>query len=259
MKAISPHSLVLVFCVCLGACGSSEAQTDDDGSRGACEGLDPSTTCQTTGCNEGSVCEPVDGCLSSSCTCDPSSGTWECSDDCAQNYACIEQTVDCDDVLAPGTCQDEGAICQSGSECCCGECRPSFQCDCVDGSWSCYNTEACNIASCLGRNCDEAADCVFGDSELVCADGSCVEPEPEPCGYDDRERCDADRLCAWFEPAACGDVDPNVIEAGCYLEVQCQLGTCPDGFECTDVLVAPRCFWEEPLCDACEEQRTLCL
>jgi hypothetical protein len=49
-------------------------------------------------------------------------------------------------------CSDEGLHCTWGSECCCGECFPSFACSCSGGSWGCFFTDACFLPNCDGTS-----------------------------------------------------------------------------------------------------------
>lgn len=168
------------------ACGAEPEPIPDTGSDAAtpdttpdtgpdvseCDGPDPSLTCLDTGCPDGLVCaEDPDGCGPSSCFC--SDGTWACTADCGPAYECVSDHPACPAEPPIGdTCGDEGLSCEWGVECCCGDCYPSTVCDCEDGGWACYATDACFIESCEGSPCETDSDCEGGE-ETVCIDGLC--------------------------------------------------------------------------------------
>jgi Cys-rich repeat protein len=54
-------------------------------SGGSCNGPNPAGCTADTDCASGQYCSPnpYDNCLSSSCSCDPSTGTWACTADCS--------------------------------------------------------------------------------------------------------------------------------------------------------------------------------
>lgn len=61
---------------------------------------------------------------------------------------CVPQVVcplDPPEPLAP--CTGSGS-CAYGEECCCGECFPSYVCECVDGAFACFATDACLLPPC---------------------------------------------------------------------------------------------------------------
>jgi hypothetical protein len=282
---------IALMMLLLAACGTEEAPLPDAGSdalsdadtadtsatdsgtrdttAGGCTEPDPSVTCQTTGCPSGTSCvlDP-NGCAPSTCSCDESEDSWLCTADCGPAYVCETDVAP----TCPERAPEPGAACDDavntdectwGEECCCGACFPSFACACESGSWACYATDACFIESCVGRPCDEDADCTEGGVRpSVCEAGVCVEATEGCAGLDDAEACDGRSGCEWVVPSGCPELGgpEGIAEAGCYPDTRCVTdGECPTGAVCTEVSVAPRCAWEEPLCDACDEQRTLCV
>lgn len=248
---------------CTADCGPEYACVDDDPEPG-CPGPDPSITCLDTGCPDGQSCVEVDGgCTPSSCAC--MDGDWTCTDDCGPAYACED-----DEPPAPGcpemapdfrdSCSEEGLECAWGIECCCGECYDSTVCECTDGGWACYATDACFIESCAGRDCDTDTDCEGGGVESTCVDGTCRVVDPG-CAGDDAESCESTFGCEWILPSACPEEGIDGLPAPlCAPEQYCGDDTdCPVGFGCVELEVAPRCYWDEPLCDACTSTRTVCV
>lgn len=159
-----------------------ECVLDDEPS--ACDTPDPSETCLDTGCETGFTCSPTadDGCYPSACFC-TEGGEWECTDDCERNYECAPDgtSSECPASAPVGeSCDDESLSCAWGTECCCGTCSPSMVCDCFDGSWACYATDACFIESCEGRTCDTDVDCEGGGVETYCVDGMCAYEPAAP-------------------------------------------------------------------------------
>lgn len=235
-----------------------------------CESPDPSQGCLDGGCPDGQVCVLDEtACAPSVCSCDEASGTWECTADCGPGNVCVPDDPTCPaDAPDPrDTCsaEQEGLNCEYGTECCCGECYASYGCDCTDGNWACYATDACFIESCLGRECETDADCEGGERNLVCSSGICAElPNVGGCwSLPDRDTCDATSGCEWMFPPGCSEPDDDTLDAaGCYPSARCGgMGgeACPDGSMCVeDVAVSPRCAFEEPLCDACVDYRGLC-
>ncbi len=136
------------------------------------------------------------------------------------------------------TCMDAG--CDEGLECVSdpASCAPS-SCFCSEGSWGC------------------SADC--GPS-FICVS----ETTPLPaCGtLTDLGECEGVGTCEWVEPAGCPDPNTYVLQtAGCFPQSRCEGDAdCPTGYICeSSASVAPRCAWEEPLCDACGDVRPLCV
>ena len=173
------------------------------------------------------------------------------------------------DPFATPACDTEGARCELGQECCCGVCHPSLVCNCSSGQWACYNTDACMIPSCEGAACTSDADCAGGlppgAVALACIGGTCTAEAPAGSCIDlPKDACDTHSAspCLWMEPSGCPDSTlPSLGAAGCFPAIACTDGTpCPAGTICEPQLqVAPRCMWQEPLCDACSEVRSLCV
>lgn len=172
-----------------------------------------------------------------------------------------------DDPFANPACDSEGARCELGRECCCGSCYPSLACSCSGGSWACYATDACFIPSCQSAACTSDADCIGGapSQPLSCVEGLCTAAPPVgSCIGLPKEGCDTHSAspCAWVEPSACPDgTHASLGAAGCYPAVTCTTDSdCPEATYCEpEIQTAPRCYWAEPLCDACSELRGLCV
>lgn len=256
----------------VGDAGGDDVDTPDTepgDAAGGCSEPDPSVDCQTLGCPSGSSCvlDP-NGCAPSTCSCDEGADAWLCTTDCGPAYVCeVDVAPSCPDLAPePGSACDASVgdgECTWGEECCCGECYPSFACSCEDGTWACYATDACFIESCIGRPCDADSDCEGGlDRPAVCEEGICVDATLGCGDIDAQPGCDARPGCEWVLPSACPELGgPDTIgAAGCYPDTRCVVNEeCPDGSVCAEVSLAPRCYWEDPLCDACDEQRTLCM
>lgn len=285
---LTVRKLMLLACLPLAfaACGTEEdppgqADTGGDTSEdtggdaggdsgtdaGGCATPDPSMSCMDTGCGEGETCvEVADGCAPSTCSCDEESGGWICTTDCGPEFECVPETTTCpSDAPEPGAACDaglDGETCGWGEECCCGECYDSFVCSCSEGTWQCYASDACLIESCIGRTCDEDSDCDGGGIPGRCEDGECVDARDGCYALSDAASCDAEAACEWIEPSGCPDPSgPTALpEAGCYPTSQCGFGdSCPAETSCLELSVAPRCYWDDPLCDACDEVRSLCV
>ena len=164
-------------------------------------------------------------------------------------------------------CDQEGTQCNYGSECCCGTCYPSSFCTCSGGRWACGSTDACMRPSCEGSTCATDADCIGGapSNTLLCTAGLCtVAPVEGGCFGLAQPDCDTHNAapCTWLAPSGCPDSTLTSLgEAGCYPAADCTSDTdCPTDAYCEPQLqVAPRCMWMEPLCDACNETRGVCL
>ena len=132
----------------------------------------------------------------------------------------------------PGTCDEalEGIDCGWGEECCCGGCSPSIVCSCESGAWLCSATEACNIASCEGRECADDSDCEGGFVTTTCVDGTCTDARALCFDIDGQEACDGATGCTWVLPSACTDPDgpESIAEAGCFPTTDCAFSAeCP--------------------------------
>ena len=141
-----------------------------DSGRKRCN-MDPGVTCgygEETCCGEtfdSIVCECIDR-------------LWGCrATEACRNPSCLQCP---DEQPAPGgkcSIPDETKQCAYGEETCCGQTYDSFVCQCFDGYWACFNTDACFVPSCEICTTD-----VF-----ECEDGSFVSRDPnnncefEPC------------------------------------------------------------------------------
>ena len=125
--------------------------------------------------------------------------------------------------------------CEYGEECCCGECYPSLICNCTDGRWGCYFTDAC-----LHPGCEEEC------------------PAEPPIGSE--EMCTPGQRCEWGEECCCGECHPSLVCEcfdgggwGCHYTDACMIpfceGACHDDRDCGDAIcLAP----DEPMpCGPC--------
>ena len=171
------------------------------------------------------------------------------------------------DPFSTEACDQEGASCNYGTECCCGTCYPSTFCNCSGGQWACGSTDACMRPSCEGSTCTTEADCMGGapSNALTCTAGICtVAPVEGGCFGLPQSNCDSHNAapCMWVMPSGCpDDLLTSLGEAGCYPATVCTSDAdCPaDGYCEPQLQVAPRCMWMEPSSDACNETRGLCL
>lgn len=152
-----------------------------------------------------------------------------------------DTTGPCDTPNPSITCRNTG--CGAGFVCVedPDTCVPSMcTCDPVTG-WMCT------------ADCGTAYECVPEDNRYRC--GEIAE----------QDACDglSSAQCEWVEVPGCEGGSGEVIlgAAGCFPYGSCATDTdCPAGYACeTSVIAAPRCYWEEPLCDACLEERSLCM
>lgn len=134
--------------------------------------------------------------------------------------------------------------CEYGQECCCGQCFPSLVCNCLDGTWGCYATDACMIPGCP----DALED--LPPSDVAEDPGPDLPPLPENrCR--DREDC-PEPMAFCLPPGA-------PMTCGICFRVEHPCGSDAD---CTDVAGAPVCApsprpclcepgaWEcQPRCD----------
>ena len=138
----------------------------------------------------------------------------------------------------------------------------------MDGSWGeCIHLEPGSMRTCEGRPCVEESDCNSA-VPTTCIDGICTDPRAACVELNDQEACDADSACTWMLPSACPEPGgpPSIAEAGCFPATNDCYNygppgpeICPEGYWCEGRSVAPRCSWEDPLCDACSEERLLCV
>lgn len=225
----------------------------------ACGEKPPVTCNEDSDCTNGQFCEiRVDtACVPSSCSCDETTGTWVCTEDCNLAMgACVSQSSCPLPSPADAGC-DTDAECGSGEACVVqeDECKPgSCACNSVEGGWACtadcQPVKACEavdpVTVCGERpavGCYEDAGCGSGEicKETVttdcvssgctcdeatgawvctadCAPGRCV-PEPEQCGDGSALICDIDG-----DPACPAGLVREII-GGCY-------GACVDPQTC---------------------------
>jgi hypothetical protein len=159
-----------------------------------------------------------------------------------------EVTVECpESIPEPDAVCVGDQHCTYGQECCCEECHPSLVCDCHDGVYACYNTDACYGGGWCGQFpcCDltlgEEDLCTLLDPETKChkLDGSvvgkCLPPVDAPACWTDLDcgegmKCDGASICPC--EADCDGIDtpgscvPDVLPAGCcYDDEDCDQGT----------------------------------
>jgi hypothetical protein len=142
----------------------------------ACPGSNPAG-CVVTGCPEGSTCDQSRGCVSSSCSCDESSGSWLCTDDCGGGTCVPSSECRGPD---PSGCSSKG--CPAGQICDQGlGCFPSgCACDPSSGGWGC--TADCGGGVCrpdpAGCNAPDPTGCMLTGCPLdqICTptSGLCV-------------------------------------------------------------------------------------
>lgn len=172
--------------------------------------------CADEGCPEGLACvlSADAACAPSSCSCDAENDVWICTEDCGPMYACAPvEEVACP-AVEPRTgdaCGElsETADCSWGTETCCGTTYPSYGCDCADGTWACFATDACFILSCEGRACASNFDCIGGGEVTVCESGTCVPAEDSVCPAEPPigESCEGltpGIECSWGSESCCG-------------------------------------------------------
>jgi len=144
----------------------------------------------------------------------------------------------------PGTPCLGDLNCIYGQECCCGDCFDSIVCDCVNGGFGCYYTDAC-----LGPWCEEPPCCPPGDDWVcdqvwpgnVCVQppgaeyGKCMTPVELPSCWQDEDCpggdlckgasiCDCDADCDGADmPGMC--LPPEVPQGCCLTEEHCNYPT----------------------------------
>lgn len=142
-------------------CACADAPCDDPNPAG----------CAATGCDAGEVCDTSVGCYPSSCTCDPSSGGWICTEDCGGGQ-CVPETSGCDASQNPVGCAQTG--CPNGETCdTLLGCHPSScSCDPATGGWVCTD-------DCGGGECVPNGGCDASQNPVGCVQTGC--PNGETC------------------------------------------------------------------------------
>jgi len=176
----------------------------DDGRKYVLVNTDQATPVEVAGSTHDQAARTVRGTLShfSGYSIAPEGPAWECPPE---------------DEAIGASCSEEGARCDYGQECCCGQCYTAFTCTCSGGSLGCMYTDACLIPSCPG------------DAGVSNDAGSEACPATEPIG----ESCSTDGLqCNYGQECCCGQ---------CYNAIEC---TCQGtSFACmyTDACLIPGC------------------
>lgn len=175
-------------CICSAETGTWACTEDCGGGTCVPENSSDCTTpnpagCKQTGCPTGQVCVE-EGCKSSSCACDPTTGMWGCDDDCGGGIckpapSCLDPN--------PAGCKQTG--CPAGEVCAQQGCKSSG-CACgPDGLWVCD-------ADCGGGECvPEGMATCSGPNPAGCKQNGC--PSGQKC---------AEQGC---EPSACA-CDPTL-------------------------------------------------
>lgn len=151
------------------------------GGSATCEGEDPSG-CKATGCGEGQVCSTqTDGCFSSGCSCDETTGTWQCTPDCGGGE-CVPDPDPEPAVCAgdnPAGCSStgcgDGQMCSTETEACISS---ACSCDETTMTWQC--TPDCGGGVCVPG--EPTGTCPGADPSQICIDGSCI---PSGCTCDE--------------------------------------------------------------------------
>lgn len=195
--------------------GTADAGTDAEGDVvGACEGPNPQG-CIANGCPSGETCQVLpNDCQSSGCTCDESTGTWNCLADC-NGGTCVAPTG--------GACTTD-ADCQFGLQWCvqgtCQECDNSgllCKIGCAEGT-ELPERNGCFPCECtLANACESDNDC-DQDGANTCVAGPVCLPW---CAFDDPSCCYGNTCQAG--PSACDSPNPQAcLETGCAPGMVCE-------------------------------------
>jgi len=139
-------------------------------------------TCEDNAdCSNGNVCAPSTECVPSTCSCDPASGAWACTEDCGMPNVCQPAASLC-------TTPDPSQVtsCQDSSDCTGDDvCAPSTEC--VPSTCSCdgsSNTWTCTTDCGMPNVCQPAA-------------SQCTTPDPsQVTTCQDTSECSGDDVCA---------------------------------------------------------------
>ncbi len=185
---------------CTDDCGGTVCQPENDDT--ACEGPNPAGCETDEDCADGEVCaDDPDSCDPSSCSCDESSGTWTCTDDCGGTVCQPENDDTTCEGPNPAGCEtdedcDDSEVCTDDPD----SCDPS-SCECNSGEWIC--TEDCGGTVCMREAgaCSEEnpAGC---ESDEDCADGEVCTDDPDTCVPSECS-CDTDND-TWICTRDCG-------------------------------------------------------
>ncbi len=194
----------LVCAAILAGCGTASTETSDatvqdgtlsDVSKFGCPADKPSLGSACTDqewCVYDMIC-PHPGCCDYASVCSCSQGQWKCGskepctlwDTGPDATDSNEVSQDIGDPDAWTTCPAEqpaygvggtscagGLHCSYGTECCCGQCSPSYVCDCNSGKFSCYYTDFC-----LGPNCSPGCDVGQFNTPTGCQSCNAIQAE----------------------------------------------------------------------------------
>jgi hypothetical protein len=156
---------------------------------------------------------------------------------------------------ADDACVD-GTVCAYGQECCCGECFDSLVCNCSDGQFACYNTDACYGGNWCGQppccnpaqGMDLCADWQDGSScqKLPGADyGKCLMPVKAPSCWTHADCADGE-TCQGAAVCPC-DADCDMEDTpGTCVNTELPQGCCFDDGDCDlDADAAFVCSWND--------------
>ncbi len=142
-------------------------------------------------------------------------------------------------------CDQEGASCNYGTECCCGTCYPSTFCNCSRGQWACGSSDACMRPSCEGSTCTTDTDCIGGapSQPLTCIAGLCTAPPAQggcyglaaaDCESHNAEACVFTMVVPAEYPDQCDQPSSCYPAAACTSDADCPSNrTCMEvGFGC---------------------------
>ncbi len=207
-----------------------------------CPGTDPSTAgCDSDSeCAAGQSCQVVAGaCQPSACSCDVSTGLWQCTADCGEARACAPI-----DPSPPTACEGPDPSidgCDSAADCGVGEvCAPS-------------GIRACRPSSC---GCDEDTgfwictdDCGVYNSCQAAPVSACDEPDPSVNGCDSDRDCDADESCVIDESQVCRP-------SSCFCDESTGSWGCTRDCNTYNVCAPkPACPGEDPSVNGCDSNR----
>lgn len=245
LACVTDPSTGLASCQATGACGPSPAG------------------CSTTGCGFGETCDTTIGCSPSSCSCDATTGSWLCTEDCGGG-TCVPNTGDC---ASNADCTG-GLVCDVAGH----FCRPECAVDCFVYDPVCGTdglTYGCGVADAECRGIPVAYDgeCIAGgpgtegdpcatDSEcnigLICEAGSCSMgicpaiylPVCGSNGVSYSNSCEARAAHATVSyDGECitpgGGGAPCIADNDCAIDLVCESGACRVNF--CSFIYAPVC------------------
>jgi hypothetical protein len=233
-----------------GVCQPGSAPNCDDGNPCTTDTCLAVTGCQHTplangtACNDVSVCNGAETCLSGVCTagtplnCDDGN---PCTADVCDPVAGCRHTP-----VANGTACPDGSLCNGTETCQSGICLPGTALNCDDGNActadtcnpisGCVHTPLVGCRSCLvNADCNDSNPCTTD----VCSGGVCQNPAvPDGTSCIDGNLCNGTELCfvGVCTPGTalnCDDGNPCTTDT-CDPLLGCQHGLVPDGTQCPD-------------------------